>query len=150
MKKYFSCYNNGVTAIVSEETYDNIQKHEIIWQLFMEQDFNSRTLPETAREGLEHLLVPIFTFTRPDRFNVSPWLTGDVAFLNELYAFIKESGGTIESGSFYVPFSNGCETGVHGTDAMKRELRHVTTGQQFRETFGISLSEIKERVRSSE
>ena len=151
MKKYFSCYNNGVTALVSEEVYNNLKKQASIQRLFTEREkdvtFNEQWRTETSYQGLRHLLVPIFTFTRVERFGESPWFTGDINFLNELHKHIEENGGVVESSGFFVPFSNGCEVGIHGKDAMKNELAYVTTEQQFREAFGISVSEIEERSR---
>ena len=151
MKKYFSCFNNGVTAIVSEEVYNDIQRHNTIWQNFAEREkeveYKDRYRSDLASEATFHLTTPTFTFTRVERFSESPWFTGDMYDLNEVIKFIEENGGVVEHSGFYVPFSNAAEIGLHGKQAMRGDLVHVTNSQQFRETFGISLPEIKERAR---
>jgi len=143
MKKYYSCYNNGVMAIVSEETYNDIQKY---WEIV--QRLACRNLAETASPALKHLCVPIFTFAHIERVKESPWFTGECDnFLFKLLKHIRDNGGKlIEGESFYVPFSNGCEVGLHGEAVMRNELAYVTTEQQFLETFGVSISEIDQQT----
>jgi len=95
-----------------------------------------------ADDATHHLNTPTFTFVRSERFNSSPWFTATDDVLDLLIEHIKKNGGRIEEAAFYVPFSNGCELGIHGKDAMKSDLAYVTTSRQFRETFGISLTDL--------
>jgi hypothetical protein len=147
MERYYFCSNNGVTAVVGEKTYKNLQKYQAICTWFGERDikksFEERNLrTETACSGIEHLCVPTFTFTHPERASVSPWFTGDTIILIALIRHIKNNLGLIQGGSFYVPFSNGCEIGLHGEESMRSELRYVTLEQQFQNEFRISTSEL--------
>ena len=85
---------------------------------------------------------------KADRTFGAPWFTGTTSpegsnDLHRLLNYITRNGGWFSSASFYVPFSNGAETGLHGTDAQLNELRYVTTSAQFEETFDISLSELR-------
>lgn len=147
MKKFFICYNNGVTALVSEEVKNDLHKQYVIWQNFAErekdEEYTKRWRAATASEATRHLKTPIFTFVQDERFKKSPWFTGNDELLEMLCLHIKECGWEIEEGSFFVPFSNGCEIGLHGKDSMKSELAQVTTEQQFRETFGLTTSALK-------
>jgi hypothetical protein len=78
----------------------------------------------------------------------SPWFTGTDdpngdSDLTSLLNYITRNGGRFCSSSFHVPFSNGAEVGLHGREAQLNELRYVTTDSQFKETFGISLGELR-------
>ena len=146
MKKFFANYNNGVTAIVSEEVYNDIHRQRMIRQQFVAREesveYKDRWRADLASKATEHLTVPIFTFASDDRFEESPWFTGNRQVYKTLVEYIRKNGGVVEEGGFFVPFSNGCEIGMHSKDAMKSELAYVTTSQQFRETFGISQAEL--------
>ena len=147
MKKFFFCYNNGVTAIVDEATLASIHKRNAIWQLFEEREKKAKFkeywwAPHVASEGTWHLSVPIFTFVRQERFKESPWFTGDTGLMDALIEHIKERGDVFQDAGFYVPFSNGCEIGTHGKESMRGELSNVTTEKQFEEIFGVRVSEL--------
>jgi hypothetical protein len=146
MKKFFTCSNNGVIAIVNEDVYNDIHRQRMIRQYFTTRDekveYSERWRAGVADNATNHLNVPTFTFVRPERFQESPWFTASYDVLNLLIDHIESIGGMIEDAGFYVPFSNGCEVGIHGKDSMKSDLTYVTTSQQFCETFGISLAEL--------
>ena len=144
MKKYFSCYNNGVTAIVSEEAYNDFGKLARIYHYFCSQDTDPKCeLRKTAYEAVMHLANhPTFTFARSERVSESPWFTGDNELAGALMIHIRTSGGSVDQRGFQVPFSNAVELGIHGQDSMKKELAYVTTEEQFRETFGITRAEL--------
>lgn len=137
---FYTCYNNGVRALVSEGVLADINKAWAIQQVLNDADHKvqGRDYSTPLSEGLCHIGTPTFTFVYTDRFVKSPWFTGDNEFLDALCKQIVEDGGRIESSSFHVPFSNGCEIGVHGDRAMASELAYVTTEQQFFETFGVT------------
>ncbi|MFA6270038.1 MAG: hypothetical protein WC657_02400 [Candidatus Paceibacterota bacterium] len=139
-------HNNGVTAVVSQEVFSDIRKLGEIRQLFSDRErdksYDDRFLAESADRGLSAIGKPVFTFTRNERAAESPWFTGDGELFKALAAHINENGDCIETGGFFVPFSNGCEIGIHGKESMASELAFVTTEQQFRETFGISRMEL--------
>jgi len=107
-------------------------------------------LREVAIASLIHFVTPIFTFTVNDnRFDSQPWFTGGLSMLMELEKHIEDEGGKIETNeNLYVPFSNGDEMGHNGDDYMRSELQFVTTREQFCETFGIDVSEIRRQAYS--
>ena len=147
VERYYLCNNNGVTAIVVEETYKDIMKNEMISSWFEERS-TKKSHEERNLHAIvvclatQYLSIPTFTFTHCNRASVSPWFTGDTKILIALIKHIKEMRGVLLDGSFYVPFSNGSEIGLHGVDSMRSELNYVTTQKQFRDTFGISISKL--------
>lgn len=143
MKRYYSCYNNGVNAIVSEEVLRDLEKRQEIYKVFWSHSayFQSAEFNSARRDGLRGLGVPIFTFVSPERFKTAPWCTGDNDLRDAVLKQIQKNGGDVYIKSFHVPFSNGIECGLSGPESMVAELAHVTTEQQFRETFGVSIEE---------
>ena len=145
-KKFFTTQNNGVIALVSEDVYAGLAHRAEIQEALMSRNDSRATLAMT--EGLAHMGTPTFTFARRERFVESPWFTGDCDWGNGLFetlcSYIQAEGGRVVKGGFYVPFSNGCETGLHGPTSMADELRHVTTEVQFRATFGLNTNELAE------
>ncbi len=144
MKTFYYDYNNGVTAVVSEDVLGDIKKLVEIRRHFAEREREKPFgddcfLSNSADQGIAALGKPVFTFTRQERFRESPWFTGDTELMNALAEHLKERGDVFQRGSFYVPFSNGCECGLHGPDSMKHELAYVTTEKQFEDTFGVSI-----------
>ena len=148
--KYYSCYNNGVQAIVSEDVMRGIEQSKLIQKFFEYRDAdipaNQRFRPAAAYKGLKHLAVPVFTFASSERVMEQPWFTGTIEEYSSLRRHIRANGDCIEEGWFYIPFSNGLELGLNGENAMKSELAYVTTGEQFREAFGISIAELQTKV----
>jgi len=150
---FYTCQNNGVVAIVNEEVYNDLKKANEIWMHFDERDRNGdlpdeeRWRGEVAIRATAHLAVPIFTFVHGNRHKTSPWFTGGEELWSALYNYLENSGATVRGSSFFVPFSNGAELGIHGKDAMMSELKHVTTSTHFLEVFGISQTELLDRVR---
>ncbi len=141
-----------MVAIVSEEVYNDLRKAHQIWEHFKERDdernipYNDQWKALTASQAVGHLTVPIFTFTHDERWKTQPWFTGGEKLWSMLNDYFEQSDNYIERDrSFFVPFSNGAELGMHGKDAMVGEFRYVTTETQFRDTFGISPTELKAR-----
>ncbi len=124
-RKFLRCQNNGVVAVASEETVKNIRRRNEILSRINQRFYG------VATKALEHLTGPVFTFCDKDRLEKSPWFTGDFALGETLLDWISNNGGSVEKGSFYVPFSNACETGVHGENALASELSYVTTEEEF-------------------
>lgn len=63
--------------------------------------------------------------------------------LAALHRHIRTNGGRIESPhSIFVPFSNGTEMGYAGLEAQCRELKYVTTDEDFATEFGITPEEL--------
>jgi hypothetical protein len=141
--KYFYCQNNGVVAVASEETLNDIRKKNAIRYVLTDaiHQVQGRDYSKPLTEGLKHFGTPvIFTFTRNhERFEGSPWFTGDIDLFTNLR---KCADHTFEEAGFYVPFSNGCEIGIHGDEAMASELEYVTTDKQFYDAFGVTRTEL--------
>ena len=149
MKKFFWNYNNGVTALVSEDTLADFEKQNAIYTRLNDDDHRVKGRDDYSKplsEGLRHLGTPTFTFVRSERFEKSPWFTGDSNLYEALMEHITESEGLLGQGWFHVPFSNGMEIGCHGDRAMASELSYVTTDQQFRDAFGISRTELLAKI----
>jgi hypothetical protein len=150
-KVFYQCRNNGVTAIVSRATQQNRERRQRISNALTRGNEGSveqkAGLLRAIEEGLAHIPIgPVFTFANSERTSTSPWFTGGEVFLDFLREYIVANGGRIdESYEFWVPFSNAAETGVHGPGALRAELRHVTTEEDFVKEFGIAREDMKLR-----
>lgn len=148
--KFYTCSNNGVTALVSELVLADINKKNAIRQILNDDDHKvkGRDISEPLSEGLKHLNTkPVFTFVRGERFAKSPWFTGGEDLISSLHQHLTEKCITVQEGWFHVPFSNAAEIGVHGDQARASELSYVTTEQQFIDAFGISIEELLAKTR---
>lgn len=127
--------NNGVMAIAPMEIIENRRDVTQI-RIEIERTFVAAG-HQTVLRGLSHMKqYPIFTFC--DHYgDMAPWYTGHCAMYRALLGYIQAEGGKIENTSFYVPFSNQLERGIHGAEATKREMRFVTESSQFRDAFGL-------------
>jgi hypothetical protein len=138
MAKFFVCYNNGVTAVVSEKVLEKIQWW-VETRQEMDQEGKHRDVPLPYPR-------PIFTFA--DRPTL--WMTGSRRFFEKLKKFLESQGHSFERASFYVPFSNGYEakyvTAAHCEDESRAmqwldhaeaEWRFVTSIDEFFQEFGI-------------
>jgi hypothetical protein len=153
-KFFYICYNNGVASVISEEVYATRTQAMIIrgalretaqgqikatnYALREDADRARDAWSDSVNKGLAHISeTPIFTFTVGDRVARSAWFTGSSELLALLREWVKSEGGAFREASFYVPFSNGCELGMHGLERVEDELKYVTTHEQFEKTFGV-------------
>lgn len=133
--------NNGVIALATLETaLDHMRSCRLAAltkKRFLASPYhgNSECVDRLAHSG------PIFTFAHSDRVSDGPWFTGTYELHYHLTTWLAEQGVTFMNG-LYVPFSNGLEVGLHGEDAMRAELRYVTTHRDFIDVFGITPSEL--------
>jgi len=139
-QEFLYSYNGGVNALVDRQTWLGLNKADQILKAIWQHDPGSKV----AINYLPTVTTPIFTFANHKRVQTSPWFTGHTEHLEKLYDHIRRHGGKLcsEYGNFYVPFSNGSETGLHGKEEQIRELQYVTSRQQFFQTFGITLEEL--------
>ncbi len=87
---------------------------------------------------------PIFTFTKKSEYKSRPWLTGTEELLIALHHHIETHGGTVRRNTtLHVPFANGYELGERGKGRQLNELRWRTSGRQFEQVFGASVSAIE-------
>jgi hypothetical protein len=88
--RFFYSYNNGVTAIASEEVIADMEKEQAVRSVLTDENHSvkGRDYRKPLREGLAHLGKPVFTFVRPERFKDSPWFTGDSDLLESVLAFL--------------------------------------------------------------
>ena len=142
-KIFYTCSNNGVTAIIDSTTKNNFDREKEIRSDLEKKCSDWRDVSPAMCDGL-HLdfRTPIFTFAHHNRRKESRWITGRYELFDELTRYIKSEGGRIVVGSFHVPFSNNMETGAMGRDLMTFELSHVTSEQQFSDVFGISIDKL--------
>jgi len=142
-KAFFVGYNNGVTAIVTEDVLENRDKRLAILNALRKDNNPLPHIDRIAEKGLGHIPdSPIFTFARDERADNEPWFTGNNTFLQRVFNHIAKEGGQCIKRSFWIPFSNGAEVGLHGDEAQIEELRYVTTYQNFIDTFAIEEDEI--------
>lgn len=138
---FFEAGNNGVFALVSAEVQHNRDRFEQIRKQLCQHGrvrVTGREFDEALLRVLPLRTTPIFTFTLHERYKESSWFTGDLQMQAELINHIRRSGGSIDrSRPIFVPFSNGVEMGHAGLDAQCRELRFVTTDEDFVKEFGI-------------
>ncbi len=138
---FYKCSNNGVTALAEKSVIKVAEKRLEIMNALGDRLLSVDNLPQWFRPG------PIFTFASTERVKNSPWLTGSSDLLECLLEEIRfEDGEIIEGISFFVPFSNGSEIGLHGAEAQKEALSYVTTEEEFESTFGISKDELISRA----
>jgi len=128
MAKFFTYSNNGVTAVVSEETMQKIQWYEE----------SRREAGEREQEFLAPYPTPIFTFS--DAPGLQGVVTGTLRDKEELLR-----GHQTESRFFYVPFSN-CGGSAEllyrdKLDGVSFELAFVTTLRQAMDAFGLVRAE---------
>jgi hypothetical protein len=140
-KLFHTCTNNGVTAVISHAT--KIALHQkcliqdaLVREIVVETE-KAHQIGNVVMVGLAHIGTPIFTFSSSERVLRSPWFTGTLNLLEELKSHVSAQGGRFEAASFFVPFSNGAEQGLHGLESQGAELRYVTTAQDFYDTFAI-------------
>ncbi len=140
--------NNGVIALTPQDyTEETSQLVDRLCGYYERGHLSSVEQADLVGAVLNTVLKkPVFTFVRTERAQQSPWFTGDVELLEALKDHIREQGGNIQGVSFYVPFSNGNELGIHGIKMLQDEIRWVTTDSQFLEEFGISRKELLGRV----
>jgi hypothetical protein len=109
---YYRCTNNGVTALVTEDTYQ---------QILLMQPRQAGPYPR-----------PIFTFARPDLvLYYRPYLTGTYGMMDQLLG-----GRSTFENDFYVPFSNLHEINA-GADERIAELMFCTTFEQLVKAFDL-------------
>ena len=118
-RTFYRCTNQGITAVVTEEVYDQIQTlHQTRTQFSNPQD-------------LIDYPKPIFTFVvdleRDDRWK---YLVGDLEVMDRLLR-----GQVVAQRKFYVPFSGTRQhsTGLFG----KAERSFRTTLKQIMDAFGL-------------
>jgi len=159
---FYTCTNNGVTAIASEEAVNELKRlfhlSKVVEEIVDSRDLHGwegrevRTLlaKMTVLQALDRLQLPVFTFVKGVRVQNQPWFTGDFGLYQVLCDYISAEGGRELPDSFYVPFSNGIETGMQGLERIGQELQFVTSRRDFLETFGISYGELLKRVRRAD
>lgn len=120
--------NNSVTAVVTEEVYQENQRRQ-------------KLAEEAVAEGcLRPILLPVRpVFTFSDASSLQCWVTGTMADLEVLL-----KGHLSKTRPFYVPFSNGYETGIHGPELQRQEWSFHTTLGEAMETFGLVRAPRKE------
>ena len=122
--EFYSSSNNGVIALISKE---DAMKYVT---------------------GVDPTLfgVRVFTFCQKERIQNDPIqkmvMTGS---FDDMDALLKLGGHRILSArpincrwDGFVPFSNGCEYGMHGEERKEKELRFMTTLSDLLQVFGTA------------
>ncbi len=139
--KFIIGYNNGVNAIREEiVTQDQKKISRIVEKISDHGVARAASRDRIVKElqGILGIVKPAtFTFCNNERFKSSPWFTGNQDDWEDLINLIQFRGGIVEDGGLYVPFSNGCELGIHGDEAQLSELKYVSSRENFLKTFGF-------------
>jgi hypothetical protein len=122
MATYFKGSNNGVTAVVTAEVY---QKMEERCQLLAECEKKGLPRPQLPP------ITPVFTFSSATH-GAFKFMTGSYEVLIKLL-----EGHDVQTGSIWVPFSNGIQWGHD--EAARWELEFMTTLDEAIEAFGIKI-----------
>ncbi|HET9850397.1 MAG TPA: hypothetical protein VFP35_02100 [Candidatus Saccharimonadales bacterium] len=129
MAIFYRCTNNGTTAVVPENVYEQIQAQHDWWM---------RVQRETGgREPIEspEYPKPIFTFVRREHLGPDLHLRNYVTASLELMDTLLQ-GHVVFSGEFYVPFSNSIELNDHDPRA-EGERTFRTTLEQAIKAFEL-------------
>lgn len=126
MSTFYRCTNNGMIAVISQETYEQIQ----VWLELVDDAKAVQPYPR-----------PIFTFERLEHYEDRgrEVVTGDYALMDTLL-----TGHRVVVRDFFVPFSNATE--YLGGEAAEQELRFRTTLEEAIEAFGLVVEEPRELV----
>ncbi|MEK7158298.1 MAG: hypothetical protein AAB733_01865 [Patescibacteria group bacterium] len=140
-------FRNGVQTICTQDVYDMYTKQQeiirAIEKLYIsDPDLCTRAIK--AARGAMPAASPIFTFAEAERVSQSPWFTGTHEDCRSLLTHLGKFFELRMHDGLFVPFSSGSELGQHGLEALGSEYAFVTSPQQFRETWGISLKELRE------
>ena len=122
MATYFKGSNNGVVAIVTEETHKKMEER---YQLLA--DCEKKGLPRPQLPPI----TPVFTFSSPEH-GAFKFMTGSYDMLSKLL-----EGHDVRSGSIWVPFSNGIQWG--GDESARWEMEFITSLDDVAEAFDIQI-----------
>ena len=127
LRTFYTCHNNGVTAVVTEEVYKRLQERGELLAECKKRDLPIPQLPP---------IVPIFTFSDPQHPS-SIFFTGSLEVKEKLL-----EGHDVKHGGFWVPFSNGNEWACrHNPELAEWEWQFLTSADQVIEAFGLVIPE---------
>jgi hypothetical protein len=137
MATFYVCSNNGVTAVMREEAYHEMNKRHAL-------------VNECEKEGLPRPQLPpvrpVFTFADPSHQSFL-FMTGSYSLMERLL-----KGHTVHRGGIWVSFSNGTEWswGTNWNDDKERksalwEMKFSTSLDEAVEAFGLAVPESEER-----
>lgn len=126
MAKFFKARNNGVIALMTEETYEKMNRRMSVVEEAQAKGIAMPLLPPA---------LPIFTFARPGHPSIKH-MTGTLGIMSRLL-----EGHEVIDSSFWVPFSNGIEHGglALNSEEQEFELGFMTTMDQVVEAFDIAV-----------
>lgn len=133
--KYYRASNNGVVAVMTALTYEEIKR----------QSYLAADIGWDQVHALHEYPLPIFTFVRDEQYDAetAKYVTGPLSLLDRMVH--KLPGVTVETGDFYVPFSNSFERS-HYASTRDAELKYRTTTLQCVEAFGLVSSALVHRA----
>lgn len=123
MAKFYKRTNNGVVGLCTEYIYRKIEERRELRAECKQHGLPQPELPP---------VTPIFTFGDVNHRSFRPFLTGSTLDMHELL-----EGHEVEDGWFWVPFSNGYETGIHGPELQRHEWQFRTTLREAMDAFGL-------------
>ena len=142
MKKFFFCYNNGVTAIVDEATLASITNAAPFGNsLKSEKKAKFKSIGGPSRGKWRHLASECADLhLRPaGAVQESPWFTGDTGLMDALIEH-QERGDVFQDAGFYVPFSTDVKLAPTAKNRWGRALL-CDHREAVWEIFGVRVSE---------
>lgn len=121
-QKFYEWSNNSVTAVVTEEVYEEIRRRRNLAEEAVAGGYPLPFLPPAR---------PVFTFS--NLFQLKGWVTGDLALMEKLL-----HGHEVISRCFYVPFSNGYQW-LYKTEPemVEEEWKFRTDLREAMDAFGL-------------
>ncbi len=116
---FYKDRNNGITAIVTEKTYHEIEA----WRRRRSKGTENEPYPG-----------PIFTFYAGTG-DIPPWVTGDISMMRRLTARARN----VFEGSISIPFSNQELCNMSYEEIREYLQEWQTTAEQLIEAFGLIL-----------
>lgn len=127
LRTFYTCHNNGVTAVVTEEVYKRIQERG---ELLAECKGKGLPCPQLPP------ITPIFTFGLTGHHSFM-FFTGSLELKEKLL-----EGHDVKHESFWVPFSNGNEWACrYKPELAEWEWQFLTSADQVIEAFGLVIPE---------
>ncbi len=121
-KKFYMWNNNSVTAIVTEEVYEESRRRLALAEEAIAEGYSRPILPPAR---------PVFAFSNLDQ--LKGWVTGDLTLMEELL-----HGHEIIRKSIYVPFSNGHQWRYKTDPEMaEEEWKFRTDLREAMDAFGL-------------
>ncbi|MDP3994579.1 MAG: hypothetical protein Q8P91_02010 [bacterium] len=125
--KFYATSNNGVRAVITEETYKRFLERA---RLFTECKQLNMPLPQLPP------IRPVFTFSSRNHPSF-PFMTGSLECIDKIWEGCDIKHGREVNVGIYVPFSNGTELGGNPEEQQRWEWMMMTSLDEAIEAFDL-------------